>query len=171
MVALNARGIIGFYSGDVTKLQEELYTLQPTILFAVPRVLARIRQGIYEKVGASKFKVRLLNTAVNHKQKSVNRQIYKHNTLWDKVVFSKIRQRFGGRIRFILTGGAPTSSELLQFIRAVFSCPVSNIICSNATDSTATDAPDLLNIALCRFSNVMAPPKPAAQSPAPFVVI
>ena len=45
--------------------------------------------------------------------------------MWDRLVFSNIRKLFGGRIRLILTAGAPISGELLQFTRAVFCCPVS----------------------------------------------
>uniref|UniRef100_A0A5K3G130 Helicase ATP-binding domain-containing protein n=1 Tax=Mesocestoides corti TaxID=53468 RepID=A0A5K3G130_MESCO len=121
---LNARGRIGFYSGDITKLQADCFTLQPTVLIAVPRVFARIRQGIFEQVASSRFKTSLIKTAVRRKLKLVDKQIYHHNTMWDQLVFSKIRKRFGGRIRLIVTAGAPISAELLQFTRAVFSCPV-----------------------------------------------
>ncbi|VDM16424.1 unnamed protein product [Hydatigera taeniaeformis] len=124
MLALNAHGRIGFYSGDITMLQEDARTLQPTILIAVPRVLARIRQRIYQKVAGSRLKARLIETAINRKLKSVDKQVYKHNTVWDQFVFSKIRKRFGGRIRAIITAGAPISGDLLQFIRAAFCCPV-----------------------------------------------
>nr|CDS33499.1 transformer 2 protein [Hymenolepis microstoma] len=124
MLALNARGRIGFYSGEVTSLQADAHTLQPTIFIAVPRVLARIRQGIFNKVSTSKLKTSLIKTAVNRKLKSVDKQIYQHNTMWDQLVFSKIRKRFGGRIRLIITAGAPISGDLLQFIRAAFCCPV-----------------------------------------------
>ncbi|VDL18316.1 unnamed protein product [Hymenolepis diminuta] len=124
MLALNARGRIGFYSGEITSLQADAHTLEPTILIAVPRVLARIRQGIFNKVATSKLKTSLIKTAVNRKLKAVDRQIYQHNTIWDQLVFSKIRKRFGGRIRLIITAGAPISGDLLQFIRAAFCCPV-----------------------------------------------
>ena len=73
MIALNARGGIGFYSGDASKLQEEAYTLQPTVLISVPRVLARIRQLIYQKVADSRLKKYLLNVAINKKLKSVDK--------------------------------------------------------------------------------------------------
>eukprot|EP00108_Taenia_solium_P003835 TsM_001230000 transcript=TsM_001230000 gene=TsM_001230000 len=140
MLVLNARGRIGFYSGDITKLQEDAHTLQPTILIAVPRVLARIRQRIYQKVADSRLKTRLIETAVNRKLKSVDKQIYKHNTMWDQLVFSKIRKRFGGRIRLIVTAGAPISGDLLQFIRAAFCCPVFEGYGSTETCGAITSA-------------------------------
>ncbi|CDS39556.1 long chain fatty acid coenzyme A ligase 1 [Echinococcus multilocularis] len=140
MLALNARGRIGFYSGDIVKLQEDAHTLQPTILIAVPRVLARIRQRIYQQVADSRLKTRLIETAINQKLKSVDKQIYKHNTMWDQLVFSKIRKRFGGRIRLIITAGAPISGELLQFIRAAFCCPVFEGYGSTETCGAITSA-------------------------------
>lgn len=72
-MALNARGRIGFYSGDITKLQEDAQALQPTVLIAVPRVLERIRRAIYQQVEGSKFKTNLIKMAVNRKLKSVDK--------------------------------------------------------------------------------------------------
>jgi long-chain acyl-CoA synthetase len=44
--------------------------------------------------------------------------------LWDRLVFSKISAVVGGRVRFILSGSAPLSSNVQDFLRIVFSCPV-----------------------------------------------
>ncbi|KAM3175246.1 hypothetical protein ACTXT7_008895 [Hymenolepis weldensis] len=104
MLALGARGKVGFYCGDITKFQEEMFTLRPTVLFAVPRVLARIQQVVYKKVAESELKTKLVKLAIRHKLRT-------------------IRKTFGGRIRVVNVGGAPISDELLQFTRAVFGCP------------------------------------------------
>ncbi len=73
MMALNARGRIGFYSGDISQLQQDAYSLQPTVLIAVPRVLARIRQRIFSQVSDSRFKTSLMNTAIRRKLKVVDK--------------------------------------------------------------------------------------------------
>lgn len=73
MLALNARGGIGFYSGEITSLQADAHTLQPTILIAVPRVLARIREAIFKRVADSRLKTSLIKTAVNRKLKTVDK--------------------------------------------------------------------------------------------------
>lgn len=73
MFALYARGRIGFYSGDKTKLQEEAHTLRPTVFNAVPRVLQDILHSTYQNITNSKFKTYLLQTAIKQKLKSVNR--------------------------------------------------------------------------------------------------
>lgn len=72
MLALGARGKVGFYSGDITKFQEEMFTLRPTILFAVPRVLARIQQVVYKKVAESELKTKLVKMAIRHKLRTVS---------------------------------------------------------------------------------------------------
>jgi len=124
LLALNARGRVGFFAGDLTQLQMDAYTLQPTVFIAVPRVLARIKQKINRSVSGSRLKGYLLKTAIQQKLKVVDKQVYNQNTMWDQLVFSKIRKRFGGRIRVIISAGAPITGELLQFTRAVFCCPV-----------------------------------------------
>nr|VZI06617.1 unnamed protein product [Spirometra erinaceieuropaei] len=124
MLVLSGRGRIGFFAGDLTQLQQDAFILQPTLFIAVPRVLARIKQKVYRQVSGSKFKLSLLNTAINRKLKEVDRRIYHHNTIWDQLVFSKIRKSFGSRIRIVITAGAPISADLLQFTRAAFCCPV-----------------------------------------------
>ncbi|VDK40836.1 unnamed protein product [Dibothriocephalus latus] len=124
VLALSCRGRIGFFAGDLTQLQQDAFMLQPTLFIAVPRVLARIKQKVYRQVSGSKFKLSLLNTAINRKLKQVDRRIYQHNTIWDQLVFSKIRKGFGSRIRIVVTAGAPISADLLQFTRAAFCCPV-----------------------------------------------
>ena len=73
MLAINARGSIGFYSGDTSKLEDEASTLRPTIFFAVPRIFQRIRQRTYQSASGSDTNQRLLETAISEKLKSVNK--------------------------------------------------------------------------------------------------
>lgn len=59
--------------------------------------------------------------------KFYSRGIYRTNTIYDKLVFNKIRAVFGGRLKYVATGGAPITDEVLTFSKAVFSCPVFNL--------------------------------------------
>ena len=47
------------------------------------------------------------------------------STFWDMLVFSKIQKLLGGRVRVIITGSAPVSATVLDFIRICFGCMVS----------------------------------------------
>jgi len=43
---------------------------------------------------------------------------------FDKLVFSKIKARLGGHVRFIVTGGAPLANHVEEFLKVCFCCPV-----------------------------------------------
>ena len=44
--------------------------------------------------------------------------------MFDKLVFNKIKVRLGGRVRAILSGGAPLSRQVQDFLRVTMCCPV-----------------------------------------------
>ena len=44
------------------------------------------------------------------------------NALFEKVVFSKLRAKLGGRVRYMSTGSAPISAEVMEFLRIAFGC-------------------------------------------------
>lgn len=46
------------------------------------------------------------------------------NTIWDHLVFSKIRAQTGGKVRLMLTGSAPIAGETLNFCRTILGCPI-----------------------------------------------
>ncbi|KAM7533296.1 hypothetical protein Aperf_G00000124682 [Anoplocephala perfoliata] len=117
-------GRIGFYSGNIATLSDDMVALRPTIFLTVPRLLCRIFDTIYQKAAKSPFKQSLLNYAVKEKCRQVDKQIFKSNSIWDALIFSRIRGKFGGSIRLVLVGGASMPPPALRFTRAVFSCPV-----------------------------------------------
>ena len=51
----------------------------------------------------------------------VCRGIARCDTIWDRLVFRKIRQGLGGRVRLMVVGSAPTSDEVLNFFRCALS--------------------------------------------------
>jgi len=55
---------------------------------------------------------------------SVFRGIIKQNTIYDKLIFGKIRNLFGGNVVRSATGSAPIKKEVMEFARSAFSCPV-----------------------------------------------
>jgi len=44
--------------------------------------------------------------------------------VYDSVVFAKVRERLGGRVRLMVTGSAPISGDVMDFLRCAFSCPI-----------------------------------------------
>ena len=55
---------------------------------------------------------------------SIPSGIVRQNSIWDWLVFRKVQNYMGGRLRFIITGSAPISTKVLDFLRVAFGCNV-----------------------------------------------
>lgn len=114
------------FAESVEKVVENIVEVQPTAMVSVPRLFEKIYSRIYENVHlASPLKKKLFHWAVEVGRDYVyKRYIYKQPLgmtglrfqLADRLVFSKIRQRFGGRLRFFISGGAPLDKSINEFL-------------------------------------------------------
>ncbi|XP_028810231.1 long-chain-fatty-acid--CoA ligase 5 [Denticeps clupeoides] len=114
---------VGFFQGDIKLLPDDMKTLQPTVFPVVPRLLNRI----YDKVqsGAqTPFKKWLLNFAIERKFSEVKQGIIRNNSIWDRLIFHKVQESLGGRVRVMVTGAAPISPSVLSFLRACLGCQI-----------------------------------------------
>nr|XP_056705269.1 long-chain-fatty-acid--CoA ligase 5 [Euleptes europaea] len=114
---------VGFFQGDIRVLTDDMKALKPTIFPVVPRLLNRI----YDKIqsGAqTTFKRLLLNIAVARKHAEVKQGILRNTSIWDKLVFNKIQDIMGGKVRVVVTGAAPISPSVLRFLRSAFGCQI-----------------------------------------------
>ncbi|KAM3321599.1 long chain acyl-CoA synthetase 4-like [Capsicum chacoense] len=118
---------IGFWRGDVKLLTEDIGELKPTVFCAVPRVLDRIYSGLQQKIAAGGFlKSTLFNLAYAYKHHNLKkgRKHFEASPLSDKVVFNKVKEGLGGRVRLILSGAAPLAAHVEAFLRVVACCHV-----------------------------------------------
>jgi long-chain acyl-CoA synthetase len=114
---------IGFYQGDINVLLDDLATLKPTLFPCVPRLLNKLYDGIQSKVSGGSFIARnLFHYGFNRKYSILKRGTVTKNTMWDKLIFARIQERIGGKVRMMLTGAAPISSEVLEFMRVSMGC-------------------------------------------------
>lgn len=110
---------------SVPKLIDNLGEVKPTILFSVPRIFNRIydvlQKRMEEDSAVKRFlfnrglKVARQRRALEESGKSsawVNAQY----NFFDSLVFSKVRERFGGNLRYAFSGGAALSKEVAEFI-------------------------------------------------------
>ena len=109
---------VGFYQGDVMKLFDDIQNLRPTRFPSVPRLFNRL----YEKVNATIEQAggtskTLYDWAYSAKKEKLDSGVNPEHGLWDTVVFSKLRAKLGGRVRFIVTGSAPISANVFQFLQ------------------------------------------------------
>ncbi|MQL99606.1 hypothetical protein Taro_032332 [Colocasia esculenta] len=115
---------IGYYQGDINALRDDLMELKPTLLAGVPRVYERIHEGILKALDDLRPLRRKIFNFLYQRKLSWMRSGYTHKTaspLADFLAFRKVKARLGGRIRLIISGGAPLSTEIEEFLR-VTSC-------------------------------------------------
>jgi long-chain acyl-CoA synthetase len=117
-------GRVGFFSGDIKTLADDILTLRPTIMPVVPRVLNRIYDKVMGEVNKSKAKKLLFDSALKFKIWELKNGIVRNNSWADQIVFKKIRESFGGRMKLMITGSAPIGEEVLDFVRSTFGCTV-----------------------------------------------
>jgi len=97
--------------------------LKPTLLTAVPLVMDRIYKGVLDLVKTMSGPKRVLfNFAMKYKGRQVGRLF--PTPIVDFIVFRKIKNSLGGRVRYLLSGGAPLSASTHEFMKICFSCPV-----------------------------------------------
>ncbi|BFZ18085.1 hypothetical protein BsWGS_21125 [Bradybaena similaris] len=119
-----AGGRIGYYSRDIRLLPEDLMTLRPTIFATVPRLLNRIHDAVQTEVKHSAIKSAILRCALASKQKDVLRRVFRRDSIWDKILFNKIQNKLGGRVRIVISGSAPLSTDVMNFLRCALGCMV-----------------------------------------------
>jgi len=95
--------------------------LQPTIMFCVPLILDRIYKGVTENIKKKgKFASALMDFCINYKLECTRRG--EVTPIMDKLIFRSIRMLVGGRVRAILSGGAPLSEDTHDYLRTVLGC-------------------------------------------------
>ncbi|KAL1561920.1 Long chain acyl-CoA synthetase 4 [Salvia divinorum] len=111
---------IGFWHKDITKLLDDIQELKPTVLCAVPRVLDKIYTGLVEKISsANVIRQTIFHAAYAYKLHNMSKG-YKHAEAApkiDKLVFKKVREGLGGKLRLILSGAAPLSPNVETYLR------------------------------------------------------
>ncbi|XP_031624513.1 long-chain-fatty-acid--CoA ligase 1 isoform X2 [Contarinia nasturtii] len=113
---------VGFSCGNIRNLTDDLRALKPTIMPAVPRLLNRVYDTLMSDLSGSPLRRLLYNTALKAKESELNRQIIRKNSIWDKLVFRKIQESFGGNLRLMIVGSAPLAGNVMTFMRCALSC-------------------------------------------------
>ena len=113
------------FSGNIRNLVEDMQICRPTIMTSVPRVFQRIHTEIMKNLTKqSKLTQNLFHMALNKKIKDFKETGILTNPLLDSLIFKKVRNVLGGRMRFMLVGSAPMDPELMNFLQCSLSCKI-----------------------------------------------
>ncbi|MGH3354558.1 MAG: AMP-dependent synthetase/ligase [Nocardioidaceae bacterium] len=130
-VLLTTQLCIGFETavdGRVDKIIDNLAVVRPTFMGAAPRIFEKAHGRIVtmtQNEGGPKAKIFdwafKVGLDVSHRKlagDSVPPHLAIQHTLADRLVFSKIRERFGGRVRFFISGAAALNREVAEWFHA-----------------------------------------------------
>ncbi|KAL0218342.1 hypothetical protein P9112_003995 [Eukaryota sp. TZLM1-RC] len=141
MFVISAR--IGYYTGEVLRLLDDVKCLAPTFFVGVPRVFNKIVDKVNSQVSKSTMKSLLFSRAMNVKLDHLNGHDRAFGTrLYDKLVFSKVKAQFGGRIRAMYSGSAKLDPQVAAFISCVLCAPLAEGY--GSTETSAAGCVDLL---------------------------
>jgi len=108
-------GGIGFFSGKIDYLTEDMQLLQPTHLSGVPRVVMRIYDTIMSTINKSNIVVRGVFWSCYYWKRFWLRQ-GSTSPLADTLVFDKINANLGGELRCFIIGGAALDPDVHEFM-------------------------------------------------------
>jgi len=118
-------GVQVAYCSQFDKLPHAMRQIRPTVFVGVPRVFEKIRQEVERRAGLSPVKKRLLAWAIGVGAGHAD-TVYDgrrpSSPLWrlaDKLVYSKVREAFGGRVRIFVPGGAPLGIDTAKWFASV----------------------------------------------------
>jgi len=116
---------IGYYQGDPLKLMEDCAVLGPTIFPSVPRLYNKIYGKIKGQFDAlTGCKRWLVDSGVSSKQHYLNQDAAVTHGCYDKLIFGKIKNLLGGKVRLMITASAPIDHNVLDFLQVCFCCPM-----------------------------------------------
>ncbi|WP_419768771.1 AMP-dependent synthetase/ligase [Arcobacter sp.] len=111
-----SRGVSIYFIDDITNVATLMKTVRPTMMTVVPRLLEKIYYKIKTNISDKPFFSKLIASFAFHY--ALKENINKDSILFkffDKLVYSKFREIFGGRIKWLVSGGAPLEKNIYQF--------------------------------------------------------
>ena len=130
-VLVSTQLAIGFATavdGRVERIIDNLGVVRPTFMGAAPRIFEKAYSrivtmqaaegGVKEKLFKRAFQVGLQVEALKRDGRPVPFLLARQHAVLDKLVLSKVRARFGGRVRFFISGAAQLNQEIAEWFDA-----------------------------------------------------
>ena len=117
------------FCSDPYAVGDALEQVKPTVFPSVPRVYEKVHSAVLAKFGeATGAKRRLIDWALGvgrrvsvlrQEQRPVPRWLSFQHRVADKLVYSKVKERLGGRFRIGISGGAPLARDVIEFFHTL----------------------------------------------------
>ena len=137
---------------DVARVPEALQRTRPTFLPAVPRVYEKVHAntlGEIERTGGLRRRIGLWALDIGARTSRARREgapvggvLAVQERLAERLVFAKVRERLGGRLRLGISGAAPLSTEVMEFFHALGVPVVEGYGLTETASSATVNEPD-----------------------------
>jgi long-chain acyl-CoA synthetase len=120
-------GYMMSYAENIDRIRANLVDAKPTFIVAVPRIFEKIYNSMISQAEASPVKKKIFYWAMGIgrevskaklEKRSPSLQTLLQYQVAKRLVFDKLAQKLGGRLRFSLSGGAPLSKDIGEFFHA-----------------------------------------------------
>ena len=124
-----SRGTSVFYAESIDKVSENMLEVKPTVMLGVPRFYEKVYNRVIENISqAPSIRQKIFWWALAQGKAATDLNMAGKKTGWclsrkhglaNKLVFSKLKERVGGRVEFFVSGAAPLSAEIAEFFASL----------------------------------------------------
>ena len=141
------------HTADVSNLLSDLVEFRPTFLLAVPRVFEKIFNGSKQKAiagGKGAIFNRAASIAIAYSESQdtggPGLLLKAQHSLFDRLVYSKLRDAMGGRVAWAVSGGAPLGARLGHFFRGIGLTILEGYGLTETAGATTVNRPGMIKI-------------------------
>jgi long-chain acyl-CoA synthetase len=137
---------------DPLQAAAALPAVKPTVFPSVPRVYEKIHTAVLAKFDAETgAKRKLIDwalvvgrrvSALRRAGEPVPRSLLVQHRIADRLVYAKVKQRLGGRLRMAISGGAPLSAEIAEFFHSIDILLIEGYGLTECTTAASTNTQD-----------------------------
>jgi long-chain acyl-CoA synthetase len=152
-------GVVLGHTPSVATLLPDLASFRPTFILAVPRVFEKVYNGAEQQASASPVKSRIFRaaaqTAIAWSQASgtgaaanggPGMPLRLRHSLFDRLVYAKLRAAVGGRVAYAVSGGAPLGERLGHFFRGAGITVLEGYGLTESSAAATVNQPDHIKI-------------------------
>jgi long-chain acyl-CoA synthetase len=150
--AIRTRARLG-YSPDIRHLTSDLESFEPSFLLAVPRVFEKLFNSASQKAaadGRGRTFDKAAETAIAYSRALESgrpgRLLRARHAVFDRLVYSRLRDALGGRCAYAVSGGAPLGERLGHFYRGIGVTVLEGYGLTETTAAITVNVPDSVKI-------------------------